>query len=184
MNPWLLPPNLLSLARILMTPVIAWRLGAGDPAGAFPWIVAASLTDLADGQLARRFNWTSDLGRKLDPAADKLMLAAVYAAMAAGGLIPVWIAGLVIGRDLVILSFAAWAAGAISLKDFKPSAWGKLSTLLQMLYVAVVSGLRIWPDSGVAPFVTPLLWATAAATLASGIGYAREGWALARRQGD
>jgi cardiolipin synthase len=184
MKSWLLPPNLLSIARILMTPVIAWRLGAGDPAGAFPWIVAASLTDLADGQLARRFNWSSELGGILDPLADKLMLAAVYVAMAAGGLIPVWIAALVLGRDLVILSFALWARGSIALKDFKPSNAGKLSTMLQMIYVAVVSGLRIWPGSPAAAFVGPLLWSTAVVTLASGVGYARTGWALLRRQAD
>lgn len=180
MRPWLLPPNLLSLARILITPVIAWRLALGDVAGALPWIVAASLTDAADGFLARRFHWGSDLGRKLDPLADKLMLAAVYISMAAGALIPSWVAVLVVGRDLLILSFAAWAAGSISLKDFKPSVWGKLSTLLQMSYVAAVAGARIWPDSGLSTATDPLLWATAAATLASGIGYARSGWVLAR----
>lgn len=184
MRPWLLPPNLLSIGRILMTPLIAWRLALGDVAGALPWIVAASLTDAADGFLARRFRWTSDLGRKLDPLADKLMLAAVYVSMAAGALIPRWIAVLVVGRDLLILSFAAWAAGSISLKDFKPSVWGKLSTLLQMIYVAFAAGARIWPDSALPAATGPLLWLTAAATLTSGVDYARTGWTLVQRHGD
>jgi len=184
MRCWLLPPNLLSLARILVTPLIGWRLALGDVAGALPWIVAASLTDAADGFLARRFGWTSDLGRKLDPLADKLMLAAVYLSMAAGGLIPIWISALVVGRDLMILGFAAWAAGVITLKDFRPSAWGKVSTAFQMTYVAVVAAARIWPDSGLPAAAPPLLWFTAGATLASGMDYARTGWVLVRRQGD
>lgn len=184
MRPWLLPPNLLSLARILVTPVIAWKLSLGDVAGALPWFVGASLTDAFDGFLARRFRWGSDLGRKLDPLADKLMLAAVYLSMAAGGLIPAWISVLVVGRDLLILAFAAWAAGVITLKDFRPSVWGKLSTVLQMTYIAAAAAARIWPGSWLTSATEPLMWATAAATLASGVDYARTGWVLARSHGD
>ncbi len=184
MTPWLLPPNLLSLARILMTPVIAWRLGCGDVPGSFPWIVAASLTDAFDGLLARRFNWTSDLGKKLDPIADKLMLNSVFAALAVGGLIPVWMAVLVVGRDLLILAFAAWAARTISLENFKPSLMGKTSTMLQMIYAGVVVGTRMWPDLGVTPLRDPLMWVTAAAALASGLDYARVGMAMTRRSKD
>ena len=184
MSPWLLPPNLLSLARILMTPVIAWKLASGDVHGSFPWIVAASLTDAFDGLLARRFNWMSDLGGKLDPIADKLMLISVYVALAVGDLIPDWMAILVVGRDLLILAFAAWAARKISLEDFKPSRLGKTSTMLQMIYVGVVVGTRMWPDLGVTPVRDPLMWITAAATLASGLGYARTGLAMIRRSKD
>ncbi len=184
MSPWLLPPNLLSLSRILMTPVIAWRLAGGDVHGSFPWIVAASLTDAFDGLLARRFNWMSDLGGKLDPIADKLMLTSVFVALAVGDLIPVWMAVLVVGRDLLILAFAAWAARTISLQEFKPSLLGKTSTMLQMIYVGVVVGTRMWPDLGVTPLRDPLMWTTAAATVASGIGYARTGMAMMRRPED
>ncbi len=184
MNPWLLPPNLLSLARILMTPVIAWHLARGDVHGSFPWIVAASLTDAFDGLLARRFNWTSDLGKKLDPIADKLMLISVYIALAVGGLIPDWMAALVVGRDLLILTFAAWAARTISLQNFKPSLMGKTSTMLQMIYAGVVVGTRMWPELGVTPLRDPLMWTTAAATVASGLDYVRVGAAMMRRSND
>ena len=184
MNPWLLPPNLLSLARILMTPVIAWHLAHGDIHAAFPWLVAASLTDLLDGQLARRFGWTSDLGQKLDPVADKLMLAAVYGSLSMGRLIPAWLACLVVGRDVIILAFAAWAARRMTLSGFTATRWGKLSTLIQMTFAGTVLGSGMWPQLGVSPALPPLIWVTAAATAVSGLGYARIGWLMIRSSAD
>ena len=156
MNAWLLPPNLISAARILMTPVIALKLWEGDARAAFWWIFAASVSDLLDGALARRFGWGSELGQKLDPAADKLMLVSVYVALAAGGWIPWWIAGLVVGRDLMIVTFAAWAARRNSLKELKPSTCGKASTLMQMTYAGVVVAGAAWPHAAFAELRGPL----------------------------
>lgn len=171
MNAWLLPPNLISVARVLMTPVITWKLAEGDARAAFWWIFAASVSDMLDGALARRFGWESELGQKLDPAADKLMLVCVYVALAAGGLIPWWIAGLVVGRDLMIVTFAAWAAGRMSLKEFKPSTCGKVSTLMQMTYAGVAVAGAAWPHAAFAELRGPLMWAVAMATVCSGVGY-------------
>lgn len=188
MNAWLLPPNLISAARILMTPVIAWKLVGGDARAAFWWIAAASVSDALDGALARRFGWQTELGQKLDPAADKLMLVAVYLALASGGMIPGWVAALVVGRDLMIVSFAAWAAGRISLREFKPTVWGKVSTIAQMAFVAATVGAAAWPGAGLTEVSGPLMWMAAAATLWSGADYARIGWrmvgATGREQGD
>lgn len=185
MRQWLLPPNLLSAARILMTPVIAWRLMEGDARGALPWIAAASVTDALDGALARRFGWTSSLGQKLDPASDKLMLVAVYLALAAGGLMPAWVAALVVGRDLLIVTFAAVAAGRIPISEFKPSSCGKVSTIMQMTYAGVAVACAAWPHEALLALRAPLMWAAVMATVCSGIGYAIAGRRMwAERQGD
>ncbi|MBA3975845.1 MAG: hypothetical protein C0504_16695 [Candidatus Solibacter sp.] len=172
MRAWLLPPNLISGARVLMTPVIALKLSEGDARAAFWWIFAASVSDMLDGALARRFGWESELGQKLDPAADKLMLVSVYVALAAGGLVPWWIAGLVVGRDLMIVTFAAWAAGWISMKEFKPSTCGKVSTIMQMVFAGVVVAGAAWPHAALEELRGPLMWAVAMATVCSGAGYA------------
>jgi cardiolipin synthase len=188
MREWLLPPNLLSAARILMTPVIALRLMEGDARGALPWIFAASVTDALDGALARRFGWTSGLGQKLDPAADKLMLVAVYLALAMGGLIPAWVAALVVGRDLMIVTFAAAAAGRIPLSEFKPTTCGKVSTVMQMTYAGLAVACAAWPHAALLELRAPLMWAVVMATVCSGAGYAMIGrrmWAERRgEQGD
>lgn len=179
MRAWLLPPNLISAARILMTPVIARALANGEARTAFWWIAAASVSDMLDGALARRYGWGSELGQKLDPAADKLMLVSVYLSLAVGGLIPWWIAGLVVGRDLGIVSFAAWAVGRIPLREFKPTVWGKASTIMQMAYAGVVVAGAAWPETGLKVMSGGLLWMAAAGTLASGVDYARIGRRMA-----
>lgn len=171
---WRLPPNWITLARILITPFAGLALARGDYPRAFPLLAAAALSDAFDGWLARRFQWTSGLGEKLDPVADKLLVAVVYVGLAAGGALPVWLAVLVLGRDAGILAVAAalWALGRR--RRFRPTVWGKLSTVFQMTLggAAVLAGA--FPDLGVGALVPPLLWLTALMTLVSGVDYARK----------
>jgi cardiolipin synthase len=174
---WLLPPNLLTYARLAMTPWIGWCLGHNQAGAALPWIVAAAFTDAFDGWLARCFQWTSPLGAKLDPIADKVMLATVYLGLGLGGRVPLWLVWLVLGRDVLILLFAVFALLLTKIHEFPPSPWGKLSTFCQMGFAAAVV------LDAVAPAVLPGgalfagLWLTAAATVWSGVHY---GWLAAR----
>jgi cardiolipin synthase (CMP-forming) len=170
---WRLPPNWITLARLLITPLAGLALARGDYARAFPLLAAAALSDAFDGWLARRFQWGSELGEKLDPVADKLLVAVVFVGLAANGALPLWLTVLVLGRDAGILAAAAvlWARGR---RRFRPTVWGKLSTVFQMTLggVAVLAGA--FPALGVAAVVTPLVWLTAFMTLASGLDYARK----------
>lgn len=182
MRDWLLPPNLLTLARILLTPFVALSIGRNEYRLALPLIVVASATDALDGYLARRFRWSSALGEKLDPIADKLMLAATYAAFWYADVLPGWLAGLVLGRDALILLFAAIAFVLTDIRRLPPSLWGKISTVFQMTLaagavLAAASGLRPLP----ALFSLFLVPATALATVWSGIHYAWTGWRLVRK---
>lgn len=169
-NPWSLPPNWLTLARILLTPLIGLALARADFRLAFPLLFAAGLTDAADGYLARRFGWQSPLGEKLDPIADKWMVAVVYLGLAAGGALPWWLVLLVLGRDLAILAAAGLLMATGRAHRFPPSVWGKASTIAQM----TLGGLAVLNGFLAAQLpLAPLVWLTATLTLLSGADYAR-----------
>lgn len=178
MGPWLTLPNVLTVARLGLAPWIGLAIARRDYETALPVLVAAGVSDALDGYLARRFHSRTQLGARLDPAADKALAAAVFLALAWNGGVPVWMAGLVFGRDLLILGFAGWALWRGIAAELAPTIWGKLSTLLQLsLAVAVV--LRQGFGAGwVAPLIPALLWAAAGMTIWSGLHYARLGWKL------
>lgn len=102
-----LPPNLLSLSRIAVTPFVAYFLAQNDASGT-AWCVAltalAAATDGLDGYIARRYHMTSQLGLFLDPLADKLFAAVMLIELVLFRGFPNWLAALIVGRDLVILT--------------------------------------------------------------------------------
>ncbi|MEO7142661.1 MAG: CDP-alcohol phosphatidyltransferase family protein [Bryobacteraceae bacterium] len=166
-------PNLLSLARLAAAPFVIRLLMADDRQAALWLFVAAGLTDGLDGFLARRLGAASRAGSYLDPIADKILLSAIFLAFGIGGRAPVWLVAIVFGRDLLMLS----AIGAIllctNLRAFPPTLWGKLSTLVQIVFVlAVLAG-----HSSAA-----LVWITAIATAWSGAHYFWTGIRMIRRR--
>lgn len=170
---WNLPPNWITFARIALTPLIGLALARADYGRAFPLLFVAGLSDAFDGWLARRFGWRSEVGEKLDPIADKLMVAVVYLGLAAGGALPWWLTALVLGRDALILLAAGWLWRRGRMRRFPPSRWGKLSTICQMTLggMAVLAGA--YPGTGAGVLVPPLVWAAALLTMLSGADYAR-----------
>ncbi len=133
-------PNLLSLARLFAAPYLFWLLWRGHFQVALVVMFLAGLTDAFDGYLARRLNVSSRTGEVLDPIADKVLLTGAYLGLWLAGAIPVWLAAIVLGRDVVIL-IAAGVALLLSKspRRFPPSLWGKLSTIAQMGYVVMVA---------------------------------------------
>ena len=103
----LLPPNLLSISRIAVTPIVGYFLAQNTVEGTI-WCVVlmvyAALTDGLDGYIARRFNMTSGLGLYLDPLADKIFAAVMLTELVVYRELPVWLAVLIIGRDVLILA--------------------------------------------------------------------------------
>jgi cardiolipin synthase len=136
------------------------------------WFGAAAISDAADGWLARRLGAESRVGRVLDPLADKALLSGAFVALAIRGAIPWWLAGLVLGRDVLILLGAAAALLVSRTKrNFPPSVWGKLSTIAQMTFVAAaILKQAAWR---VGPMVAVLGAATVLLTVWSGVDYAR-----------
>jgi cardiolipin synthase len=163
-------PNLLCILRILLVyPVAQWILQ-----GQYPQVLAlfafAAFTDALDGYLAKRFDWHSELGKVLDPLADKLLLVTVFVCLGITGHVPLWLVGLVLFRDLVIFFGALtykWLFGPL---HGRPTAVSKLNTLCQILFcLAVVANAGFgWPG---APAVTALGALVVVSTAVSGIDY-------------
>jgi cardiolipin synthase (CMP-forming) len=164
-------PNAITVARLLLAAPLAWAILDERPQLALALAVAAGLSDALDGLLARRFGWRSRLGGLLDPAADKLMLLACYVSLVVVGGAPAWLLWLVLGRDLVIVAGAVAYHNLIGRLEAEPSPLSKLTTFLQIaLAVALLAGQL--PAFAMPPWLhDALLWATAAATLASGLHY-------------
>jgi cardiolipin synthase len=96
-------PNLLSLFRLLLIPVFLILLLGGQYIWALVVLVGSSLTDFVDGYVARHFNQVSRVGQLLDPAADRLFIFSTLIGLAWTGFIPWWLAGVIFGRELLLL---------------------------------------------------------------------------------
>ncbi len=96
-------PNLLTLGRILLTPLLAWLLLQKSMTAAFFVFLIAGLTDAFDGLFARVLNQKSRLGSHIDPAADKFLLMTSFILLWNIGEIPLWLVSITVGRDLLIL---------------------------------------------------------------------------------
>src|SRR6202000_473444 len=97
-------PNIITLGRILLVPVIIWAIASNQMEIAFATFVIAGVSDAVDGFLAKRFNMASELGALLDPLADKALLVSIYVALGIWGAIPHWIVILVVSRDFMIVA--------------------------------------------------------------------------------
>lgn len=129
-------PNLLTLARLVLTPFVAWRLLNYDVVGAFWLFALAALTDLFDGLLARLLNQRSVLGAWLDPIADKVMLLTTLTMLAFTDLLPGWLWLLVVVRDVIILAGAEAYRRLTGRLDVRPTLSGKLATALEFILVS------------------------------------------------
>jgi cardiolipin synthase (CMP-forming) len=151
-------PNLLSLLRLLGIPLFLWlALGPKANGWAFAVLVYGGLSDYADGKIARRFNQTSRLGALLDPAADRLYILATLAALAARGIIPVWLAVLIPGRDL-LLACTVPVLRRLGYGFALPVTFVGKAATLALLY-AFPMLLLSTGDSAVSTIVRPIGWA-------------------------
>lgn len=97
-------PNILSLLRLAMVPLFLWLILDHQDVWAIAVLAFSGLTDYLDGMLARRFNQVTRLGQLLDPAADRLYIMATLIGLVATGVIPFWLAALIVGRDVILLA--------------------------------------------------------------------------------
>ncbi len=184
MPAWLTPPNILSALRILASPWLGYELARGNFRTALPVLFLVGISDGLDGYLARRYGWQTPLGEKLDPIADKVLAATLYICFAWRGLLPWGVSALVLGRDALILCFAAVALGMGRVRRFPPSIWGKLSTVFQLLLAGTCVLRAGWPDQPPQFVFLTVMWVTVAATAWSGINYLRTAIGMLARNGD
>ncbi|CAN5288300.1 CDP-alcohol phosphatidyltransferase family protein [soil metagenome] len=131
-------PNIITLGRILLVPVIVWAIAGGQMEIAFAVFVIAGVSDAVDGFLAKRFNMASELGALLDPLADKALLVSIYVALGIWGAVPRWIVILVVSRDIMIVGavIVSWLFGKPV--PMKPLMVSKLNTVAQVAFAALV----------------------------------------------
>ncbi|HWP94108.1 MAG TPA: CDP-alcohol phosphatidyltransferase family protein [Gammaproteobacteria bacterium] len=162
-------PNALTILRMLLAAPIAWLMVAEQYAVTLLVFGFAGFTDWLDGYLARRYGWTTTLGAVLDPVADKLLAAAAYVTLAWNGLVPAWLAVLVVARDVLIIARALWFRAWRGFFPL-PSGMSKLNTGVQIAFVLVVLGHAL---TGLVPAAVhgTLLAAVAVMTITSGAHY-------------
>ena len=139
------------------------------------WLfVAAGVSDAIDGFIAKNFNSRTELGTWLDPLADKILLNGIYLAMAVVGWLPAWLAVMVIGRDVLIITGVVLIQRRDPLFRAEPLMIGKLNTFAQIVLAAVAlahaGGLV-----DLASMIPLLIGAAALTTIGSGAGYAAQG---------
>jgi CDP-diacylglycerol--glycerol-3-phosphate 3-phosphatidyltransferase len=160
-------PNLLTVFRILLVPVLAALLlseiSIGDALAAAVFVLA-SLTDVLDGWMARRSKTETNFGRLMDPLADKLLVTAALVSLVSLGRLEAWVAMVIIARELAVTGLRQLA---IEQGHVLPaSQWGKLKTLTQVamvLVLIIVDGRPLGVDL--------LVYVTVAVTVLSGADY-------------
>lgn len=133
-------PNKLTLSRVIMVPFFVVFILMVPKFLFFKWIalaifIIASLTDLLDGKIARKYNLVTNFGKFMDPLADKLLVCSALIAMSSLGVIPAWITIVIIAREFIISGFRLIAAekGVV----IAASMWGKWKTTFQMVMLCV-----------------------------------------------
>ncbi len=133
-------PNKLTILRVILIPFfLVALLVPGIPAG--KWIalllfVVASLTDMLDGKIARKYNLITNFGKFMDPLADKLLVCSAMIAMIDLGRIPAWVVIIIIAREFIISGFRLVASdsGIVIAAGW----WGKVKTVVQMIMIIVL----------------------------------------------
>lgn len=169
-------PNFLTIARILLIPLMVIFLLDGELASAFWVFVVAGITDGLDGFLARVLRQKTDFGAFIDPLADKLLLLTAYVSLAVLNFLPKWLAVVVVSRDVLICG----GIGVLMLYNrnfaIRPSMISKVTTLLQLLTVAFHLGQQY-----IVPFKEyrmGLIFLTTAFTILSGGHYLWRGFRI------
>lgn len=132
-------PNLLTIVRFFLIPVIVGCLNEGNYILAFVFLTISGLTDVLDGFIARKYNFITNFGKLIDPLADKATQISVLTVLTIQNVIPLWILVIVLLKEFVMIAGASFLYG----KELVVSSkwYGKLSTVL--FYVAIVSSFFI-----------------------------------------
>lgn len=164
-------PNKLTILRVLMIPFFVvfmlWNItGTADKWIAAAIFIIASLTDMLDGKIARKYNLVTNFGKFMDPLADKLLVGAAMICLVEMGRLPAWIVIIIISREFIISGFRLIASdnGVV----IAASYWGKFKTVFQMAMIIVL----IFDFGGVFRIAeTALIWISLILTVVSLIDY-------------
>ena len=173
-------PNFLTVIRMVLVPVFVTLLFYQRFGWALAVFVIAGLTDGLDGLLARVLKQNSELGRILDPIADKLLLVTAFVVLSMRAIMPLplprhfpvpfWVTAAVISRDIFIIVGAAAIYIVTGFRDFRPSLLGKINTVIQICAIIAVLIAAQFPS--ISGYYLPTVYTTVfAAALFSGVHY-------------
>jgi cardiolipin synthase len=171
-------PNLLTLMRLFIIPFLVIEILDGQYRVAFALFVLAGISDALDGLLARWLSQKTTLGQYLDPIADKLLLSTLFVVLTHVGMIPQYVTVLVFSRDVGILLISTLLFVTNALRDFRPSLFGKLNTLVQIMALISVLCQKIFVSTDLAKLSNVLVRAIAVLAPLSAAQYA---WIVFRR---
>ena len=134
-------PNKLTIARVIMIPFFVFFMLTDAAQGASKWIalalfIVASLTDLLDGHIARKYHMITNFGKFMDPLADKLLVCAAMICLVEKGQLAAWIVVVIISREFIISGFRLIASD--NGRVIAASYWGKFKTTFQMLMICLM----------------------------------------------
>lgn len=133
-------PNALCILRMLLVLPVAWLLAHHQFEYTLWLFAVAAATDGLDGFLAKRFGWMTELGKILDPLADKILLVGVFLMLGIMELVPLWLAITAISRDVIITAGAITYNAIFGALEGHPTWISKLNTLCQIVFVLLVVG--------------------------------------------
>ncbi len=162
-------PNILTLLRILMTPVIVYMVLTQQAWWAVILMVIAGVTDMFDGAIARYFNQRTTVGAYLDPLADKILLVSLFVSLFFVGKVPLFIFLAVIFRDAIIILGAIAYEMVTRQLNMEPSLISKATTFIQILYVSLL--LLDMATSIPSVLISITMWAVFVLTCMSGVHY-------------
>jgi cardiolipin synthase len=167
----LTPANQITILRLVFVPVFAILVIDRSYGWALAVLVAAAISDVVDGAVARIFHQQTPLGMALDPIADKALMTTAYLVLAFRDALPWWLTILVLSRDLAIVIIALLIILVAGYRPFRPSILGKISTTAQVMTVFVAVGFQAHIPLVTTTLLRICILLTAAFTLASGIHY-------------
>jgi cardiolipin synthase len=175
-------PNFLTVLRIVLVPVIVILLIQGQFANALLCFIIAGVTDGLDGMLARSLGQTTVVGAYLDPLADKILVISMYATLAVIGVIPGWLAVIVISRDFIILGgILVLTLMSVNI-EVKPSFVSKINTMIQIITIFVALLLKAGgTEADFREVFVFVCWLTAIFTVISGGDYLLKGMRIINR---
>lgn len=165
-------PNLITLGRVILVPVVFWLLITNQLQLAFLLFLVAGVSDGVDGFLAKRFNWQTELGAYLDPIADKLLIVCIFIALGVTERLPLWLVILVVSRDVLIVIAVILSWLMENPTPMKPLSVSKFNTVAQILLAGTVLADQAYMLRLDGPILV-LIWITAGLTVASLVAYLR-----------
>lgn len=163
-------PNSLTLARIILVPLVVWLIISHEMLPALILFLLAGFSDAADGFIAKRYGWHTELGAYLDPIADKALLVSIYVTLGFAGRLPVWLVIAVVSRDILIVGAVLLSWMMSRPMAVHPLLVSKANTLAQIVLAALVLA-ELGLGLGVQTLVSVCIWLTGGLTIVSAAVY-------------